>query len=87
MPGPRDAQTRALEIYRALGNRHGEANALTDLGRVRRLTGDYAGADDAHTQALELYRALGHRLGEASALTDLGRVRCLTGDYPGRATP
>ena len=35
---------RALEIYRATGHRHGEANALTNLGQVRRLTGDLAGA-------------------------------------------
>jgi DNA-binding SARP family transcriptional activator/tetratricopeptide (TPR) repeat protein len=81
--GAVDALTRALEIYRALGNRLGEANALTDLGRARHLTGDYSGADDAHTRALEIYRTLGNRLGEANALTDLGRARQATGDSLG----
>ena len=82
--------TRALEIHQAaaetaerLGHPAAQANSLTDLGRVRYLTGDYPGASDALTRALELYRALGHHLGEANALTDLGRVRYLIGDYPG----
>ncbi|WJD99500.1 ATP-binding protein [Streptomyces antimycoticus] len=64
-------------------NRHGEADALRDLGRVRYLTDDYAGAGELAGQALELYRTLGNRLGEADALWDLGRVRHLTGDYAG----
>ena len=78
---------RALEIHQAavettarLGRPAAHANALTDLGRVQRLTGDFPGADDALTRALEIYRALGDRLGEAYALTELGRLRYLTGD-------
>ncbi|MFI8991512.1 tetratricopeptide repeat protein, partial [Streptomyces antimycoticus] len=59
---------QALELYRALGDRHGEAYALRDLGRVRDLTGDFAGAGELVGQALELYRALGDRHGEAYAL-------------------
>ncbi|MEU5927062.1 tetratricopeptide repeat protein, partial [Streptomyces antimycoticus] len=62
---------------------HGEADALQDLGRVRRVTGDYAGAGELGGQVLELYRTLGDRLGEADALQDLGWVRRVTGDYAG----
>jgi DNA-binding SARP family transcriptional activator len=82
--------TRALEIHHTaaeaaerLGRPAAHAIAVTDLGRVRHLTGDYPGADDAHTRALEAFRTLGNRPGEAGALNNLGRVRYLAGDYPG----
>ncbi|MBL1119211.1 tetratricopeptide repeat protein [Streptomyces sp. 110] len=64
-------------------DRLGEANALRDLGRVRYLTGDFAGAGELTGQALELFRTLGARLGEANTLWSLGRVRYLTGDHAG----
>ncbi|MFI8991077.1 ATP-binding protein [Streptomyces antimycoticus] len=64
-------------------DRLGEADALQDLGWVRRVTGDYAGAGELGGQVLELYRTLGDRLGEADALQDLGWVRRVTGDYAG----
>ena len=82
-PGADDVLNRALEIYRALGDRHGEANALTDLGYLRHLNGDYPGAVDVLNQALEIYRTCGDRHGEANALTELGHVRHLSGNYPG----
>ena len=82
--------SRALDLHQAtaetaelLGQPAARAAALTDLGRVRCLTGDYSQAEAALTQALEVYRAIGHRLGEANALTELGRVQYLTGDYLG----
>ena len=48
---------------------------------MRRLTGDYPGADKALKEALVIYRDLGDRLGEAN--NPLGAVCRLTGDYPG----
>jgi tetratricopeptide (TPR) repeat protein len=84
--GPRtEAITRhatALGSARHLGHRLAEANTLTDLGDVRQLTGDYAGAARDLEQALALYHELGDRLGQANALTWLGDVRRLTGDFP-----
>jgi tetratricopeptide (TPR) repeat protein/transcriptional regulator with XRE-family HTH domain len=71
----------AIEAARHLGDRLGRANALHDLGDVRRLMGDYPAAAQALEQALDIYRGLGDRLGQANALTDLGMVRRLTGDY------
>ena len=82
-PGAGDVLARALEIYRALGNRLGEATVLNDLASVRQVTGDYPQARYALTRALEICRTLGDRLGEATALTALGRVRHLTGDRLG----
>jgi tetratricopeptide (TPR) repeat protein len=82
--------TRALALQQAAAEtaqRHGHpdahANALTDLGGVRRLTGDPAGAGDALSQALEIYRAIGQRNGEAIALAELGSARLATGDPAG----
>ena len=75
--------TAAVQAARQLRDRPGQARALTDLGAVRRLTGDYPGAARDLQEALGIYRDLGHQPGQADALTDLGAVRWLTGDYPG----
>ncbi len=75
----------ASRAARHLGDRLCEANALTDLGNVRQLTGDYPGAARDQEQALTLYRDLGDRLGQANALTRRGEVRLLSGDFSGAA--
>jgi len=77
--------TAAIQAAGHLGDRLGQANALNDLGDVRRLTCDYPAAAEALEQALGIYRDLGNRLGQANALRDLGAVRRLTGDYPAAA--
>ena len=75
----------AIQAARHLGDWLGQANALHDLGDVRRLTDDYPAAAQAQEQALGLYRDLGDRLGQANALHDLGVVQSITGDYPAAA--
>ncbi|HEV2378103.1 MAG TPA: tetratricopeptide repeat protein [Streptosporangiaceae bacterium] len=75
----------AIQAARNLGDQRGQANALTYLGDVQRLTGDYPGAARALEQALSIYRDLGDQRGQANALTELGDVRSLTGDYPDAA--
>ena len=77
--------TAAIQAARYLGDRLGQANALDDLGDVRRLTSDYPAAAQALEQALGIYRDIGNRLGQANALHDLGVVRGTTGDYPAAA--
>ena len=81
--------SRALEIHQSaaataerLGHPVAHATGLTNLGRVRYLTGDNVGADESLTRALGIHRVLGNRLGEANVLTDLGRVRYMAGDFP-----
>jgi tetratricopeptide (TPR) repeat protein len=83
-----DAITRhatAIQAARHLGDRLGQANAISDLGDVRRATGDYPAAAQAHEQALGIYRDLGDRLGQANALSDLGAACWAIGDYPAAA--
>ena len=73
--------TTALRAARDLGDRLGQANALTHLGTVLRLMGDYPAAAGDLKQALTIYRDLGDRLGQANALSHAGIVRYLIGDY------
>ena len=63
------------------------ANALDELGIVRRLTGDYPGAAQAQQEALDIYRDLGDRQGQANALDHLGTLRTLTDDYDRPSRP
>jgi tetratricopeptide (TPR) repeat protein len=71
----------ALQAARHLGDKPGEANALSNLGILRRLTGDYRGAAEALEEALGIYRDLDDRLGQASTLNELGVVLSAIGDY------
>jgi tetratricopeptide (TPR) repeat protein/transcriptional regulator with XRE-family HTH domain len=78
-------QATAVQAARQLGDRPGQAHALTDLGDVRRLTGDYPGAARDLQEALGICRDLGDRRGQALALTYLGGGKWLTGNYPAAA--
>jgi tetratricopeptide (TPR) repeat protein/transcriptional regulator with XRE-family HTH domain len=83
-----EAMTRhqaAIDAALHLEDRLGQANALHDLGIVRRMTGEYPAAVRDLEQALAIYRDLGDRLGQANALLDLGIVRRTTGEYPAAA--
>ena len=71
-------------MFRDLGDRLGQAEALNDLGVVQRQTGDYPAAAASHQQALELFRDLGDRHGQASALNDLGDRAAADRGLPGR---
>jgi tetratricopeptide (TPR) repeat protein/transcriptional regulator with XRE-family HTH domain len=75
----------AVQAAQRLGDRRGQADALTHRGDVRVLTGDFPAAAGDLEEALGIYRHLGDRHGQATALTQLGMMRQLTGDYPGAA--
>jgi tetratricopeptide (TPR) repeat protein/transcriptional regulator with XRE-family HTH domain len=75
----------AVQAARQLGDRPGQAHALTDLGDARRMADDFPGAARDLQEALGICRDLGDRPGQALALTHLGYTRRLTGDLPGAA--
>jgi len=75
--------TAAVQAAGYLGDRLGQANALNDLGHLRRMTSDYPAAVQVLEQALAIYRDLDNHLGQAGTLYDLGPVRWLTGDHQG----
>jgi tetratricopeptide (TPR) repeat protein len=72
----------ALAAARTIGDRLGQAWALTQLGIVQERTGDYPAAAASLTRALQLFHDLGDRRGQACAVNQLGIVHWLTGDYP-----
>ncbi len=63
------------------GDRLGHANSTANLGWVKYLTGDSAGADQALDEARALYHAMGEVLDEADVLVNIGTVRWLVGDF------
>jgi tetratricopeptide (TPR) repeat protein len=74
-----DPAVDQMAIYRDLGNRGGQAGALTALGVVRRGSGELTQAEGCHQQALELARAIASRWDEARALAGLGRCAMADG--------
>jgi len=72
-------------LFREIGYRAGEANALDNLGLIYRRQDYYPQAAECHQQAITLFREIGHRAGEANALSNLGLVYRQQGHY-GQAT-
>jgi len=68
---------------RRLGDRPGQAGALTCLADVRLATGDYPGAARDLQEALGIYQDTGDRHGRAMALVLRGNVRRMAGDDRG----
>ena len=64
-----------------MGNPHGISEALSNLGNVAALQGDYSHASDLFQQSLEISRQLGDQYGIALNLSNLGEVALRQGDY------
>jgi len=67
---------------RQVGDRRAHADALSRLGFVQRLAGNYRDATTTLARALELYRQTDDQHSQASVLLCLGVVQRLTVDYP-----
>ncbi|MGH3940287.1 MAG: tetratricopeptide repeat protein [Pseudonocardiaceae bacterium] len=72
--------TRALPIYRRIGARLGEANAIKALGDVAMAQDRYEDAAEHYGQALPIYRQIGARVGEANTLLSRARLANATGE-------
>jgi len=72
---------QALQIYRAIKNRHGEGWALGNLGIAYLSLGDYAKAIEYGEQQLTIAREIKNRQGEGTALGNLGAAYHSLGDY------
>jgi len=75
---------QALGLFRELGQRLGEAEALNRLGELATRTAATARAVRMHARALAIARDLGAAFEEARALEGLGQSDLLAGDS-GRA--
>ena len=49
-----EAHTAALELFRQIGDRHSQADALNNLGRILQATGNMAGAQEYFTEARQI---------------------------------
>ena len=74
------AYVEALKIYKDIGDRLGEANALRGLGDVRMMRAAYDEAEQAYAGSLKIYKDVGDRLGEANVWIGLGNVCEAKGD-------
>jgi tetratricopeptide (TPR) repeat protein len=63
-----DYYNQALPLWRAVGDRGGEASTLSNIGLVYKKLGERQKAPDYYNQALLLKRAVGDRSGEANTL-------------------
>ena len=65
---------RAIEIYRQVGERLGEANTLRAIGVVLQFKKQTDEALENYARAMQIYRQVGERLGEANTLKAIGDV-------------
>ena len=68
------SQRQALDLYRELGYRMGEANVLNRMGSLATEAGDFTAAGELLDRALSLFRELGIVQGEAEVLNTLGEL-------------
>jgi tetratricopeptide (TPR) repeat protein len=66
---------QALDLFRAVGDRLGEANVLQAIGDVQQFRKETNAALTSYAQALDLFRAVGDRLGEANVYLAIGQLQ------------
>lgn len=71
---------QARAVYAACGDKKGEAETMSLMGRTKLLLGDPDGAAATWQGALSTYRQIGNRSGEAAELSHLGAVRFWQGN-------
>lgn len=72
--------TRAVDVYRAIGERHGEAEALTNLGLALGKQGQRDQATTHLSDALRLHLDNGDRFGQATVLSIMAELDRANGD-------
>jgi tetratricopeptide (TPR) repeat protein len=65
---------QALEIFRAIGDRHGEALTLNGIGLTQARSGDEAAAVDSYEAAVAILTELGDSHGAGRVLANLGAL-------------
>ncbi len=70
---------RALDVYRKIGDRLGEAETYRLLGRTFALRKEWETADELYRDSIRLDEAHGNRLGAAESYRDLGKLQAAQG--------
>ena len=81
--GSQELCEESLALSRQLGDQHGIAKSLYDMGQVAYTQDDFAGARALFEESLTLFRQLGDQEGVANALRGLGLVVHSQGDFAG----
>src|SRR5437763_278684 len=76
-----DLYEKSLSIFQELGNKHGLAMALNNLGNAILAQGNFAEARKLYEEALMLRKELGDKQGIGALLVNLGEIAYLQGDY------
>jgi tetratricopeptide (TPR) repeat protein len=79
-PAATASLTQALELFRDLGDRHGQAGALINLGELLLVSSEYREARGYFTQALGIARGIDTPVEEAKALEAIGRSHVQEGN-------
>jgi tetratricopeptide (TPR) repeat protein len=82
-PAATASLTRAVELFRDLGDRHGQAGASINLGELLSLSLAFREARGYFVQALSIARDIGTPAGEAQAREGIGRSHIQEGN-PGQ---
>src|SRR5262245_41533190 len=64
----------ALPLWRAVGDRRGEANTISNIGTVNVLLGEMQKALEKFNEVLPIFQATGDREGEATVLNNIGQI-------------
>ena len=67
-----DSNTKALAIYKAIGDVRGHARALNNIGYLYSDLGEHQKAIDFYEEALKETRAVGDHSGEPIKLSNIG---------------
>ena len=72
---------QSLITAKQIGDRHGVASSLNNLGNAYNSLGEYQRAIDFHQKSLKIKREIGDRHGVASSLNNLGNAYNCLGEY------
>jgi predicted ATPase len=84
--GTEQLAMQALEVFRALGDRHGQAVALNAIGLARHTMKQHGTARRDFEEVLALWRSLGDRQSVVRTLVNLASVASDEGDLAGAVT-
>jgi tetratricopeptide (TPR) repeat protein len=70
-----ESYAKALDLFKAVGDRLGEANVLKAIGDVQQFRKETNAALESYAKALDLFKAVGDRLGEANVYLAIGRLQ------------
>jgi tetratricopeptide (TPR) repeat protein len=65
---------KVLSVYREIGDRLGEANALQSLGEVKRMQGAYAEAEQLYYASFKIYASIDDKYRQGATLLSLAEV-------------